>query len=227
MKNIILLHGAIGAGDQLQPLANELNAMGFTSHIFNFSGHGPVPFGNQFGIETFAAELEEFILKNEFKNIPVFGYSMGGYVALCLAAMRPDLLGNIITLGTKFAWSPDIAAKEIKMLDPKTIIGKVPKFAEALEKRHGNKWQQLLSKTANLMIELGNANLLADSLFYNIPNKVAIGLAGNDNMVSIEETDRAANAIPNAIRFTLQNTKHPIETVDVKELAVKIETFLN
>ena len=133
MKQIILLHGAIGAKNQLELLAIELKQQGYHVFALSFSGHGQTPFQTNFGIEQFALELEEFIKTNNLQQSSVFGYSMGGYVALYLAYQQPTLLGNIITLGTKFEWSSEIAQKEIKMLDAKTIIEKVPKFAEALQ----------------------------------------------------------------------------------------------
>jgi hypothetical protein len=37
------------------------------------------------------------------------------------------------------------------------------------------------------MIDLGNNNLLNDSLLKSIENKTMLGLADNDNMVSFEE----------------------------------------
>src|SRR5206468_4121330 len=128
---------------------------------FNFSGHGKTNFNtNGFSIPVFAEELEKFIINNKIVKPSIFGYSMGGYVALYLASQNANLLGNIATLGTKFSWSPEIAQREIKMLDAKTISEKVPKFAEALKNRHGVQWQELLNKTSQMMVELGNNNIL-------------------------------------------------------------------
>ncbi len=165
MKSIILLHGAIGAKDQLEPLAVELKQRDYNVYTLSFSGHGQMLFQTEFGIKQFAHELSLFIKKNNLLQPTVFGYSMGGYVALYLAKQNPDLLGNIITLGTKFNWSPEIAQKEIRMLDSKTIIEKVPKFAETLKARHGEDWEGLLKLTSDTMIALGNKNALASSVF--------------------------------------------------------------
>ena len=41
MKTILLLHGAIGAADQLQPLAQVLAAH-YNVHTLSFSGHGGI-----------------------------------------------------------------------------------------------------------------------------------------------------------------------------------------
>ena len=215
MKNIILLHGAVGAKDQLEPLAVELKQHGYNVYTLSFSGHGQTPFQTHFGIEQFALELEEFIKENKLDKPTVFGYSMGGYVALYLAKQQPNLLGNIITLGTKFEWSPEIAKKEVKMLDSKTIIEKVPKFAEALQKRHGQDWELLLQKTAEMMLSLGNKNALSLNDFASIENKVLIGLADKDNMVSLEETTAVYKQLKNGAMYMLPNTKHPIESVNL------------
>ncbi len=151
---------------------------------------------------------------------------MGGYVALYLASQKPGLFSEIITLGTKFEWSPEIAQREIKMLDATTIKEKVPKFAAVLQTRHGNDWELLLKRTAEMMIGLGNKNLLDPETFSKIKNKVMIGLADGDTMVSVEETDNAASKIYGAARYTLQNAKHPVETVNAADLASVITSVV-
>ncbi len=155
----------------------------------------------------------------------VFGYSMGGYVALYLAKQQPNVLGNIIILGTKFEWSPAIAQKEVKMLDSKTIMEKVPKFAEALQKRHGLNWELLLQKTEEMMLTLGNKNALSLSDFSAIENKIFIGIADKDIMVSLEETTAVYKQLKNGAMYMLPNTKHPIETVDSKLLVELVNRF--
>jgi hypothetical protein len=112
------------------------------------------------------------------------------------------------------------------MLDAKTISEKVPKFAAALQSRHGNDWQLVLKKTSDMMIGLGNDNLLNEKTFSKIKNPVFIGLADNDTMVTVSESDNSCSQIEKAKRYTLQDTKHPIETVKVNELVRIIGTFI-
>lgn len=227
MRSIILLHGAIGAKDQLEPLAKELSSLGYKTYSFNFSGHGDSPYKNEFGIKQFTWELDQFLSENNLMKPDVFGYSMGGYVALYLASQQLQRLGKIITLGTKFNWDPVIAQNEGKMLDTSIIKEKIPKFAVALEKRHGGGWELLMKRTAAMMIDLGNDNVLNAKTFSQIKNKVLIGLADNDSMVTVEETNNAASKIVGSSRFTLVNTKHPIESVKAEELAKVIDQFIN
>lgn len=227
MKSIILLHGAIGAADQLQPLANLFSAGGLQVHVFSFSGHGKIPFEKQFGIEQFSNELKAFILSNKIERPHVFGYSMGGYVALHLARTNPDLIGKIITLATKFAWTPETAQKELKMLNPEMIEEKVPKFALALKERHGEGWKNVLSKTAEMMISLGENNLLNEAALAEIKSEVMVGVGDKDNMVSIDETERVYTKLVNGNFFVLPNTKHPIEGLDNKLASQIALRFIN
>jgi len=216
----LLLHGAIGSENQFTPFKNELEALGHTVYTFNFSGHGNSALKEEpFSVENFKNELLHFIDTNKLKDLSVFGYSMGGYIALYSAIDHPSLFNNIITLGTKLDWSPEIATQEIKNLNPDKIKEKVPAFAEKLENTHGDIWPQLLEKTADFMLQLGNDIPLNNETLKQIHTPVLLGLADKDSMVTLEETRNAFNHLPNAFMFMLPNAKHPIETVDCNLLA--------
>lgn len=121
MENLLLLHGAIGSKQQLLPLENTL-APYYHIHSFNFYGHGGEAFPTEsFSIPLFAEQVVCYVQSMELKQINIFGYSMGGYVALYIAKYYPELVIKIITLGTKFYWDSSTAEKEIKQLQP-TII---------------------------------------------------------------------------------------------------------
>lgn len=225
MKDIILLHGAIGAEDQLLPLAKQLSEKKFKVHHFSFSGHGGKAFAPHFGIEQFAAELYQYILERNLEQVNIFGYSMGGYVALYLESQKPNLIGKIATLATKFDWTPEGAVKEAAMLNPDTIQQKVPNFAEALQKRHGDQWVELINKTAEMMKVLGDAPLLSETVLKTIESPVLLGLGDKDSMVSLDETRKVYAALAKANMYMLPNTKHPIEGVNVELLASILEVY--
>lgn len=226
MKNIVLLHGAIGANDQLQPLADLLKN-DFVVHIFNFSGHGGKSFAEElFSIQAFAAELEEYLLTQHILQASVFGYSMGGYVALYLAKQQPQLFNKIITLATKFHWNETIAAKEAAMLNADIIIEKVPLFAEQLKQRHTpNDWKLVLDKTKEMLLQMGKENPLQISDYTTMEQPVLLLLGDNDKMVTKEETEVVQKALPNSRFQLLEQTAHPIEKVNSAVLAEIIREF--
>jgi pimeloyl-ACP methyl ester carboxylesterase len=227
MQHLLLLHGAIGDKSQLIPLADSLQGK-YIIHSVNFNGHGGQPFSDaDFSIELFGNEVLKYLQENNIQNVSVFGYSMGGYVAMWLALRHPAGINKIITLGTKFYWDEAVAAKEVKMLDADTIQQKVPAFAEQLMKRHApNDWRKLLDRTKVLLLQLGkkNALQLADYALLKVPCLLLLG--DKDKMVTLKETEDVYKQLPNALMKILPDTAHAIEQVDVQVIAGKIEEFL-
>src|SRR5690606_24344812 len=117
---LLLLHGALGSSEQFLPLQEILSS---DREVFtmDFEGHGKSESKGNFTIELFTQNVIDFLKENKILKVDIFGYSMGGYVALNLASNYTDLAGKIITLGTKFDWPTAFAEKEIKMLNPHQI----------------------------------------------------------------------------------------------------------
>jgi esterase/lipase len=225
MKKLLLLHGAIGASSQFDKLKEELKDK-FEIFTMNFSGHGGEVMPDKFSIELFADDVLKFLEKNKLESIDVFGYSMGGYVALYIASKYKDKLNKIFTLATKFAWDEDTSAKESKMLNPAKLTEKIPAFAKALEKRHSSEdWKTVLHKTAEMMIDLGKKPLLTDEVLEKIENDVLVSVGDKDTMVTLEETANAAGKLKNGRLYIFSDTEHPIEKIDPKKLSTEIINF--
>ncbi|MEO6540127.1 MAG: alpha/beta hydrolase [Ferruginibacter sp.] len=227
MQQILLLHGAIGAMEQLSSLEKYL-AGSFLVHRLNFSGHGGSPFSVEpFSIPLFAKEVISFLDNKGIETISIFGYSMGGYVAMYLAKHHPQRIDKVITLATKFTWDEAIAAKEMKMLNAAKIEEKLPGFAASLQKRHApNDWKTVLEKTASMLLEMGKDNPLKPADHTTIQQPVLLMLGDRDKMVSLNETLEVYKALPNAQLAVLPATAHPIEMVDPGRLAYELQRFL-
>lgn len=225
-KNLILLHGALGSKTQFESL-KLLIPPPFVVYDLNFEGHGGRPGDNEFSMDVFADNILEVFRKNKLTKANLFGYSMGGYAALKFAFTYPNLVDKIITLGTKFAWTKEVAEKEVKMLNPEKIKEKVPAFAEALAKRHyPNDWQSVLNKTAKMMLALAKGENLKEEQIKRIQHEVIIGIGSLDNMVTIEESEHVTNLLPNGVLEIIEGFKHPIEKVDMERLSTIILRFL-
>ena len=227
MHHLLLLHGAIGAKDQLQALSDELKNK-YIVHTLNFKGHGSEPIPDKLSIETFAEDVLNYLSLHNIHSINIFGYSMGGYVALYLAKHHPQKINRIFTFATKFLWTPEIASREIAMLDANKISNKFPAFAQQLEKRHyPNDWKLLLEKTSDMMIDLGNNNLLHLHDYKTINHSILIGIGDKDRMVPLEETIEVYKNLPNANFIVFPKTHHLIEKINLERLTREIELFFN
>ncbi|RYY99115.1 MAG: alpha/beta fold hydrolase [Chitinophagaceae bacterium] len=227
MKSLLLLHGALGSAVQLAPLAEALRGH-YDLHLLGLPGHGGTPAGPEgFSIPAFAGFVEHYISEKGLAQPAVFGYSMGGYVALHLAAMRPGLLGSIVTLASKLDWTPEGAAREVKGLQPDLIGQKVPAFAAALRERHHPlDWKEVLGNTAALMLELGRAPLLTPEVLSALALPVLLLVGDRDNLVTLSETQEAFRLIPGAQLGVLPATPHPLEKVDASFLAAHVRRFV-
>lgn len=225
VNNIILLHGAVGSKDQLIPLEKAL-ANRFNVYKINFRGHGGEAFNGNFSIKNFSEDLLAFLNENHLNKVSIFGYSMGGYVACYFAQYYPERVTSIFTLGTKWLWNPDVAVKESRFLDPKTIEEKVPAFAEVLRKRHlPNDWKKTLKYTEGLLKNLGDSSPLTEEVFKKITIPIRLSVGNLDHVVSVEETHQVFQYLPNASFMVFPDTQHPIEKINIASLASEIELF--
>src|SRR5687767_14752253 len=226
MEKLLLLHGALGAKTQLESLKNTLSAT-FEVYTLDFYGHGSETLSDEpYRIAGFAEQVNRFLEEKKLDSISVFGYSMGGYVALYLAAKYPGKVKRAFTLATKFDWNEASAEKEIRMLDPEKIATKVPVFATELSERHGaHYWRNVLRKTSEMMLDLGKQKALAEEELAQLEIPVIIAVGDRDPMVSLEETVTASKQLKNGALLVLPNTVHPLEKVPLARLVFDCEQF--
>jgi pimeloyl-ACP methyl ester carboxylesterase len=224
--DLLLLHGALGASEQFQTLSELLEGQ-FTVHAFDFEGHGTAPSRDRpFRIEHFAENIITYLDVTSLPKTHIFGYSMGGYVAMYLTLRQPERVQSIATLGTKFRWNPETAEKEASLLKPEILPEKLPRFAETLARRHvATGWQTVLRMTADMMLNLGEQPLLSLNEIGKIQHRVRIGLGDRDTMVSVEESVETCRALPNGEMIMLPNTQHPLEKVKFSALAQSLTEF--
>lgn len=219
--SLLFLHGALGTSHDLEPLMNYLREKGFDCHTFNFSGHGQgAAEPSEFRIDLFARDLEKYLKQHQLKNPVVFGYSMGGYVALYHKANYEDSpIRRIFTYGTKFNWSEKAVSKELPMLNPDHLLEKFPNFAETLKNKHGDRWKQLLRSTAHMMQNLERLDGLTREDMMEIDIPVVLILGDQDRMVSTEETQLTSSWLHHSQQKTISHSKHELERTNLKEIA--------
>ncbi len=220
---LLLMHGALGTKRQLEPI-KELLLEQFNVYDFNFSGHGGDDSNDPFSIGLFTQNVIDFMAANKLQRTSIFGYSMGGYVALNLALKCPELVDRIVTYGTKFDWTEASAKKEVKMLNPDVIEEKVPKFAEKLKNDHfPTDWKILMNKTAQMMLNLGGGEKISEAAFSKIQHNVTIGIGLEDTMVTVEESEHVVSLLPHATLHKLPGQPHLLERVDTCAIKKLIE----
>lgn len=141
-RAVLLLHGFTGNTSDVRQLGRYLQKKGLTSYSINYEGHAEHPEkitqSSPFVWYKQAVEAYDFLRSEGCSNIFVAGVSIGGVIALRLAAER-DVTG----VGT--------ICSPMYMKDPETLYGQFIAYAEKYLKMFENKTpEQIEKETKNL-----------------------------------------------------------------------------
>ncbi len=227
-KTIILLHGHLGTSEDLKDIAVLLEEKGFDVATFNFYGHGVnATWPDEFRIDLFARQLDEFMITKNLKDVAIFGVSLGGYVALYHKAhYEQSPISHIITYGTKFNWSQQAVNKELPMLDADHLQAKFPHISDYLKNKHGERWKSLLQATAHMMQNLEKLDGLTREDLSDVTIPITLILGDQDRVVTTEETHLMTNWLKRSQFKTLTHSKHELERSNLKELAEILSSSL-
>jgi pimeloyl-ACP methyl ester carboxylesterase len=222
-RPLLILHGALGCAKQFDEIRMLLEKE-FVVHCYDLKGHGSRCDGTSFIMQDLVDDTVALMHEKELMHCPVFGYSMGGYIALQLCIQHPSMVSKVFTLGTRLKWTPEIAEKENAMLHPEIMSEKVPHYVTMLQNMHGAEWKQLVVHTGEMMRNLALFPLTADEI-KSITVPVRLGLGDQDNMVTSEETTEAFHMLQNGSLLVIPDCKHPIEKVAATRLSFEIHSF--
>lgn len=104
---LVCLHGFLGSGDNLWPLADHLK----DTHrclLMDLRGHGRSPHGGPYTLEDMADDVAETLADAGIGSTAVLGHSLGGKVAMALALRHPALVERLIVADVTMAKVPPV-----------------------------------------------------------------------------------------------------------------------
>ena len=101
---LIILHGFLGMSDNWKTLGVQYAENGFEVHLLDLRNHGRSLHADEFTYEVMVQDVVEYCAEKNLVKIDVIGHSMGGKVAMLLAATHSDLVEKLIVadIGPKF-----------------------------------------------------------------------------------------------------------------------------
>ena len=92
---LVCLHGFLGSGDNLWPLADHLKSS-HRSLLMDLRGHGRSPHGRPYTLEGMADDVAETLRTDGIARTALLGHSLGGKVAMAMALRHPGLVERLI-----------------------------------------------------------------------------------------------------------------------------------
>jgi pimeloyl-ACP methyl ester carboxylesterase len=156
-KPLILLHGAFATADGWGGVLPTLSK----SHqviAVELQGHGhTADRDTPFSMEQMADDVAELLKALKIETADVFGYSMGGSVALGVAIRHPEVVGKLAVLGatagpTKDTYNPE-TLKQMKSITPANF--NFPQLKDPYTKvaPDPSKWPVLVAKVVKLNVD--------------------------------------------------------------------------
>src|SRR5690554_8003919 len=166
MEKLVLIHGALGDYSEFNKIVPLLEKK-YEIHTFEIPHHGNYQDSKiEFEINAIVIDFLKFL-----KTIGpsyIYGFSLGGYLAIAAAQQDETNIKGIVTQGTKLNWTVENAKKETATLTVDFLQSKAEGFYNYLVALHGEYLPQLLEKTADFMTLLGENPIVSKESVQNI-----------------------------------------------------------
>jgi pimeloyl-ACP methyl ester carboxylesterase len=222
---IVLLHGANGAREEMAPLAALLAPLG--AFVPNWLGHGgrPPP-GPGYSIAGLVDDLVATLDAAGIRRCFLFGYSVGGYIALALARRSPERVRGVITLATRHIWDRESVEHLVYLADPKRLTRSGnPRAAELARVHHPTDWHLVNGANRRLFADLGASPPLSDEDLRNIAAPVLVLNGANDPLVSAEESHALAGLFRTWRLGLFEGSAHPLPATPIADIAAATVAF--
>ena len=196
---LLLLHGALGS--TLRETSGLLRALEPDHHLFalDFPGHGAsadfteAAFSTGLFAESVLAALDFFGIA----QTDVFGFSMGGYVALYLARHHPDRVRRLALHATSLFWDRALVAA----MDERIGDGseRMKRFVETLPEG-----------------PLGEADLAS------VQRPTLVSAVDRDDLFPLAHTLRLHDALPDARLALFPGSRHALSALDPEGYAATL-----
>ena len=126
-RPFVILHGFLGMSDNWKTLGNKFAEAGYNIHLLDQRNHGRSPHTEEMNYEAMAGDLVHYCEAHGLKDIILLGHSMGGKVAMHVAATNPDLVYKLIIVDISPKYYPphhDEILEGLTALDNETFTSR-------------------------------------------------------------------------------------------------------
>lgn len=211
---LVILHGLGGATMlETEPLVRCLEPH-FHLLALDFAGHGgsapydEAPLSLAFLVDNLRAVLDHFA----WEQTHLFGFSIGGFVALRFAQMHPHRVGKLAVHGATVDWNDQLAEAMNARLDAERIERGYPAIARRLDQFHGD-WRRLFARV-NEMVRRLPAHRQTHRALRRIEQPVLVSAVDRDDLLPLGTPFSLHRALPNSTLAILPGARHAFRDLD-------------
>ena len=224
---LVVLHGALGS--------TTLETDRLVRHwerdhrvlALDFEGHGAS--GDTGRVPDWAAFVDSVRTVCEafdLQRAALFGFSMGGSVALAAAHALPDRFARVAVHAVNVQWTEDEVPPMVDPMDPVRMETEHPYWARRLRETHGERWQALVTRMIAFTRALPGDHI-SDALLGSLVQPVLVSAGDADRYFDLRHAVHLRRTIPNARLWVLPGLDHPIQGLDAASFARTVGAFLS
>ncbi len=222
---MLLLHGVVGSAAGVRPLADALSAR-FDVRTPDLLGHGGRPMPDDYSVDAIVDDLLAWLDEQRLGRVRVFGYSIGGYVALRLAQRHPERVRSICTLATPATFAGPTVRYMRRLLNADRLDQLAPERVAEMTAIHApESWRRVAEADERLMLSLRDRPLLGASELGALKPPVLVMTAERELIGGVDEAQVFHRALPGAQLCILPGKAHPIGHVDLDRLVEAVVAF--
>jgi len=226
---VVVLHGAAGCTQmETELLARRLGTQ-FRVIALDFAGHGQ---SDAFESLTFTPDLFVDNVDALFKHLGlskahVFGFSLGGFIALAFAHKHPEKVHHLAVHATNLIWDQKLVDLMLTRLDHEQIKERSVELVAYLSEMHGeDNWVLLFERMKDYTLALrGYLNEYAG--VEKVPHQTLVSAVDKDDLFTVHSPVFLYDNLPYSSLFILPGQRHALQNVDLDQLTPMIIRHLS
>ena len=214
---VVILHGAAGC----TTMETERITHRLSSHYhvlaLDFGGHGRSDAfkDTSFTPDFFLQNVERVFDYFSLKKAHIFGFSLGGFIALLFAATHPDRVKKLAVHAVNLFWDEQLMEKMVSRVDATDIQQSSPELSRFLSDMHGaDKWVSLFERSHAYSKNIPRFKTRYEKAF-EVSARTLVSAVHDDDLFSIDSPVNLHKRLKNSKLAVIPGRRHALQNLDL------------
>ena len=224
---LLVLHGSMAASTSMSTFAAALpeNVATFVPDLL---AHGGRPLPDLLTMDSLARDVIARLDEEGLSRTFVFGFSLGGTLALYLARHYPQRFAGVSTLAAKYVFDKRTIAHWTYVCSTDWIVKQGEEIVKRVTLRHAPQdWREVAALNRRFFEHLGRNPPLSDDDLSAIRCPALLFASNEDQIVPFDESVALGKLLPNSRTVLFRGQCHPIDVVPLGPMAKAIANWMD